>query len=143
MLAADWLGRSKWRMEDMTLGPALIIGVAQALALIPGTSRSGITITAARALGFTRPEAARFSFLLGIPAMVGAGVLVIGEAMEAGEPVTGDAVLTGALTFVFALAAIAFLMAVIRRFSLLPFVVYRIVLGIVILLLINAGLIFA
>jgi len=143
MLAADWLGPSKWRMEDMTIGPALIIGVAQALALIPGTSRSGITITAARGLGFTRPEAARFSFLLGIPAMVGAGVLVVGEALEAGEPITGDAVLTGVLTFFFALAAIAFLMAVIRRFSLLPFVVYRILLGIVILLLINAGLIFA
>jgi undecaprenyl-diphosphatase len=63
--------------------------------------------------------------------------------LEAGEPITGDAVLTGVLTFFFALAAIAFLMAVIRRFSLLPFVVYRIVLGIVILLLINAGLIFA
>ncbi|MGH6875027.1 MAG: undecaprenyl-diphosphate phosphatase, partial [Aestuariivirgaceae bacterium] len=137
MLAADWLGQSKWRMEDMTIGPALIIGVAQALALIPGTSRSGITITAARALGFTRPEAARFSFLLGIPAMVGAGVLVIGEAMEAGEPITGDAVLTGALTFVCALGAIAFLMAVIRRFSLLPFVVYRIVLGVVILLIVG------
>jgi len=143
MLAADWLGRMVKRMEDMTLGPALIIGVAQALALIPGTSRSGITITAARALGFTRPEAARFSFLLGIPAMIGAGVLVLGEAARSGEPLTGDALLTGAVTFLCALAAIAFLMAVIRRISLLPFVIYRVLLGIILLVLIDAGLIFA
>jgi undecaprenyl-diphosphatase len=143
MLAADWLGGMSKRMENMTLTPALTIGIAQALALIPGTSRSGVTITAARALGFSRPEAARFSFLLGIPAMVGAGVLVLGEAAQAGEPFSRDALLTGALTFLCALAAIAFLMAVIRRFSLLPFVIYRMVLGGVLLLLINAGLIFA
>jgi undecaprenyl-diphosphatase len=142
MLAADWMGRMVKRMEEMTLGPALIIGIAQALALIPGTSRSGVTITAARALGFTRPEAARFSFLLSIPAMIGAGVLVLGEAAQSGEPLTGDALLTGALTFVCALAAIAFLMTVIRRISLLPFVIYRVLLGVVLLLLINAGLIF-
>lgn len=142
MFLADWFGPIKRRMEDMRLAPALIIGVAQALALIPGTSRSGATITAARAIGFERPEAARFSFLLGIPAMVGAGVLVIGEAVQSGEALRGDSVLTGALTFLCALGAIAFLMAVIRRFSLLPFVIYRLVLGAVLLMLINAGLIF-
>ncbi|HEX9596409.1 MAG TPA: undecaprenyl-diphosphate phosphatase [Anaerolineales bacterium] len=143
MLAADQLGGMAKRMEEMTLTRAVAIGVAQALALIPGTSRSGVTITAARAFGFSRPEAARFSFLLGIPAMAGAGVLVLGEAAQSGEPLTGDAMLTGALTFVCALGAIAFLMAVVRRFSLLPFVIYRVVLGVVLLLLINAGLIFA
>jgi undecaprenyl-diphosphatase len=143
MLVADWFGPMRKRMEDMRLVPAAIIGVAQALALIPGTSRSGVTITAARALGFNRPDAARFSFLLGIPAMAGAGVLVLGEAAQSGEAFTGDALLTGALTFVCALAAIAFLMAVIRRFSLLAFVIYRLILGFVLLALINAGLIFA
>jgi undecaprenyl-diphosphatase len=142
MFIADWFGPMKRRMEDMRLVPALIVGVAQALALIPGTSRSGITITAARAMGFERPDAARFSFLLGIPAMVGAGVLVIGEAVRSGETLTGDSVLTGAFTFLFALGAIAFLMAVIRRFSLLPFVIYRLVLGAVLLGLIKVGLIF-
>jgi undecaprenyl-diphosphatase len=75
--------------------------------------------------------------------MAGAGVLVLGEAAESGEVFTGDALLTGALTFVCALAAIAFLMAVIRRFSLLAFVIYRLILGLVLLALINAGLIFA
>lgn len=143
MFAADRFGRMKKTMEQMTLAPALSIGVAQALALIPGTSRSGVTITAARAFGFSRPDAARFSFLLGIPAMVGAGVLVLGEAAQSGETLGGDALLTGALTFVCALAAIAFLMMVIRRMSLLPFVIYRVLLGAALLALINAGLIFA
>jgi undecaprenyl-diphosphatase len=143
MLAADKLGGSVKQMEDMSIGPALTVGVAQAIALIPGTSRSGITITAARALGFSRPEAARFSFLLGIPAMVGAGVLVVGEAVEAGEPITREAIMTGALTFLCALAAIAFLMMVIKRYSLLPFVLYRLVLGAVLLMLISQGLIFS
>lgn len=142
MLIADWFGPMKRRMEEMKLAPALFIGVAQALALIPGTSRSGVTITAARAMGFGRPDAARFSFLLGIPAMVGAGVLVIGKAARSGEALGVDSVLTGALSFLCALAAIAFLMAVIRRFSLLPFVIYRLILGVVLLMLINAGLIF-
>jgi undecaprenyl-diphosphatase len=142
MLIADWFGPMKRRMEDMKFAPALFVGVAQALALIPGTSRSGVTITAARAMGFQRPDAARFSFLLGIPAMAGAGVLVIGEAARSGEALGADSVLTGVLSFLCALAAIAFLMAVIRRFSLLPFVIYRLILGAVLLMLINAGLIF-
>jgi undecaprenyl-diphosphatase len=142
MFVADWFGPMRKRIEDMRLGPAVIIGVAQALALIPGTSRSGVTITAARALGFNRPDAARFSFLLGIPAMAGAGVLVLGEAAQSGEAFTSDALLTGVLTFLCALAAIAFLMAVIRRFSLIAFVIYRLILGLVLLALINAGLIF-
>jgi undecaprenyl-diphosphatase len=143
MLIADWFGPMKRRMADMRLAPAMIIGVAQALALIPGTSRSGVTITAARAMGFERSDAARFSFLLGIPAMAGAGVLVIGETVRSGEPLGWDSVLTGALTFLCALAAIALLMAVIRRFSLLPFVIYRLILGAVLLMLIKAGLIFS
>ncbi len=141
MLAADWFGATVRRMEQMTLPSAILIGIAQALAIIPGTSRSGATMTAARALGFTRPEAARFSFLLGIPAFMGAGILVLGEAIEAGEPITADALLTGGLTFFTALAAIAFLMALLRRMSLLPFVIYRILLGGVLLMLIRAGLI--
>ncbi|HEY7748187.1 MAG TPA: undecaprenyl-diphosphate phosphatase [Aestuariivirgaceae bacterium] len=143
MLVADWMGPMVKRMEEMTLPRALLIGFAQALALIPGTSRSGVTITAARALGFTRTEAARFSFLLGIPAMIGAGILVLSQAAQSGEPVTADAVLTGALTFLCALAAIAFLMSVIRHISLLPFVIYRVLLGAIILAGISVGLIYA
>ena len=125
----------------MTLWSALAVGAAQALALVPGTSRSGVTMTAARSLGFTRPEAARFSFLVGMPAIAGAGLLGFGEAIEAGETISADAYLVGALTFFTSLAAIAFLMAVLRRYSLLPFVIYRIGLGVVLLWLIQTGVV--
>src|SRR5262249_53003832 len=76
---ADRFGLMRRTMEDMSWKPAIIIGIAQALALNPGTSRSGITITAARSLGFLRPDAARYSFLLSIPATAAAGFLVIGD----------------------------------------------------------------
>ena len=141
MLAADRLGAQRRKFADMTLWSAIAIGATQALALVPGTSRSGITITAARSLGFTRPEAARFSFLIGMPAIAGAGLLVFGEAIEAGETISADAYLVGGLTFFTSLAAIAFLMAILRRYSLLPFVIYRIGLGIVLLWLIQAGVV--
>ena len=141
MLLADRWGAQERTATDMTLWSAVGIGLAQALALIPGTSRSGITMTAARSLGFTRPEAARFSFLIGMPAIAGAGLLVLGEAIEAGEPISIDALAVGGLTFLTSLAAIAFLMAVLRRYSLLPFVIYRIVLGVILLALIQAGIV--
>ena len=129
LYAADRFGPQLKAMEQITFGPAMIIGVAQALALIPGTSRSGITMTAARFMGFTRPEAARFSFLLGIPAIAGAGLLTAIEAAQNGEAISNDALLAAALTFVSAFAAIAFLMALVKRVSFLPFVIYRFVLG--------------
>ena len=129
MLIADMVGPQDRTMAKMTLGSALVIGVAQALALIPGTSRSGVTMTAARFLGFNRPDAARFSFLLGIPAIAGAGVFTLGDAIASGEPITMDAFYCAVLTFFAGLAAIAFLMALIKRVSFLPFVLYRMVLG--------------
>lgn len=139
MYVADRFGAQVKAMEQMKFAPAMIIGLAQAIAIVPGTSRSGITMSAARALGFTRPEAARFSFLLGIPAIAGAGVLVLGEALGNGETISVDAILTGALTFLTALAAIAFLMAMVKRMSLLPFVIYRLILGVVLLWLVYGG----
>lgn len=139
MYLADRFGPQRRTMEEMTLPSALIIGIAQAIALIPGTSRSGITMTAARGLGFTRPESARFSFLLGLPATAGAGILVLSDAVSAGEGISSGALLTGAFTFFTALATIAFLMAIIRRYSLTMFVVYRIALGILLLWLIHTG----
>jgi len=139
MYVADRFGEQVKAMGQMKFAPAMIIGVAQALAIIPGTSRSGITMSAARALGFTRPESARFSFLLGIPAIAGAGVLVLGEALANGETISMSAIVTGALTFLTALGAIAFLMAMVRRMSLLPFVIYRLVLGVVLLWLVYSG----
>ncbi|MGI9481669.1 MAG: undecaprenyl-diphosphate phosphatase [Hyphomicrobiales bacterium] len=139
MYIADRFGPKQKHMEDIGWRTALAIGVAQAIAIIPGTSRSGITMTAGRALSMTRPEAARFSFLLGIPAIAGAGVLVLSEAVAAGETISGDAVLAAVLTFFSALAAIAFLMALVKRVSFLPFVIYRLALGFLLLWLIQNG----
>jgi len=131
MYVADILGKQTKVMEDMKMSPAITMGFAQALALIPGTSRSGITMTAARFMGFSRPEAARFSFLLGIPAIAGAGAFVTLDAMESGIEISNDAILAAVLTFFAALAAIAFLMAFVRRSSFLVFAIYRVILGLV------------
>ena len=136
----DRFGLSIRRMSDMTLAPALIIGVAQAIAIIPGTSRSGITMTAARALGFERPEAARFAFLLGIPAIAGAGVLKLGDAVASGEAITFGMLLTAVLTFFVALGTITVLMKLVRHMSFLPFAIYRVLLGVVLLALIYSGM---
>lgn len=136
----DRYGLSTRRMSDMSLMPALIIGIAQAIAIIPGTSRSGITMTAARALGFERPEAARFAFLLGIPAIAGAGILKLGDALSSGETISFSVLLTAILTFFVALGTITILMKLVRHMSFLPFAVYRILLGIVLLGLIYSGM---
>lgn len=136
----DRYGLSNRRMSDMTWMPALIIGVAQAIAIIPGTSRSGITMSAARALGFERPEAARFAFLLGIPAIAGAGILKLGDAVTSGETITFGMLLTAVLTFFVALGTITVLMKMVRHISFLPFAVYRVGLGLVLLALIYSGM---
>ena len=129
LYVADVLGPQLKKMEDMKLAPALIIGLAQALALVPGTSRSGITMTAARLMGFERPEAARFSFLLGIPAIAGAGIFVMLDIIENGHSIPTDAVWAAVLTFFAALAAIALLMAMVKRVSFFIFMVYRLLLA--------------
>ncbi len=132
---ADRMGPDRKRVEEMNLPPALLIGLAQMFALIPGTSRSGVTISAARFLGFSRPEAARFSFLLGMPAIAGAGLLTVREALETGASFSGDVWLAAALSFIVSFAAIAFLMAVVKRMSFAPFVIYRMCLGVFLLAL--------
>ncbi len=129
MYVADYIGKQTKVMEDMKMSPAVTMGFAQALALIPGTSRSGITMTAARFMGFSRPEAARFSFLLGIPAIAGAGAFVTLDAIESGIEISNGAIMAAVLTFFAALAAIAFLMAFVKRSSFLIFTIYRIALG--------------
>jgi len=104
--------------------------------LIPGTSRSGITMTAARFLGFERSAAARFSMLMSIPVIIAAGAVAARDLMQAGEPIiTGDAGLAAALSFVTALITIAVLMQLLKRMSFTPFVLYRLSLGVVLLVL--------
>jgi undecaprenyl-diphosphatase len=130
LLVADRLFLTVRRLEHMKVSGALLIGVAQVLALIPGTSRAGITMTAARMLGFERRDAARFSMLLSIPAIAGAGVLTGVELFQTGDVrLTFDALIAAALAFGFAIAAIAILMAWLRRSTFTPFAVYRLILG--------------
>ena len=127
---ADTLGMTVRRIDHLRFGDVLIIGLAQALALIPGTSRSGITMTAGRLLGLERRECARFSMLLSIPVIIGAGSLKGWELYQSGDArLSADAFLGAGLAFVAALVVMAALMAWLRRSSFTPFVIYRIVLG--------------
>lgn len=135
LLVADRWGKQEKSYEDLTLRDAIIVGLAQALALIPGTSRSGVTMTAARFLGYKRVEAARFSFLLAIPAVAGAGLLAAFDLAEASAQMQWDAIITGAMTFVTAFATMAFLMKFLQRASMLVFVIYRVALGCALLVL--------
>ncbi|NVD05663.1 undecaprenyl-diphosphate phosphatase [Vibrio sp. JPW-9-11-11] len=109
---------------------ALFIGVSQALAMIPGTSRSGATITAALYLGFTREAAARFSFLMSIPIILLAGGYLGLKLVTSGEPVHLGFLLTGIVTsFISAYVCIHFFLKLISRMGMTPFVVYRLILG--------------
>ncbi len=122
------------RLEHMTWGRALLIGFSQIVALIPGTSRAGITITAARWLGFERTEAARFSMLLSIPTIVAAGAAATYKLIQVGtEDLKSEALIAGGMAFVTAFVAIVLMMGWLRRASFTPFVVYRLFLGVAIL----------
>jgi undecaprenyl-diphosphatase len=129
LYAADAYGLFRRTVRDMTWQTALIVGMSQMFSLSPGTSRSGVTMTAGRALGFVRPEAARFSFLLSIPANAAASIFVIGNALKSGEHLSGQVILTGILTFFIGLGTITVLMRWVRSTSFLPFVIYRVILG--------------
>ena len=127
---ADKFGMTLRTIEHLSWGGVLFIGLAQVLALIPGTSRSGITITAARLLGMERLEAARFSMLLSIPTILGAGVLSSYDLFKAGDMALGlDALIAATLAFLTAILAIWALMKWLRRSSFTPFVIYRILLA--------------
>lgn len=113
---------------------AAIIGVAQALALIPGTSRSGITITAGLMLGLTREAAARFSFLLSIPTLLASNVLIGRDLMQSEVPVEWGTLLLGTVVAgVAAYACIGLFIRLLARTGMLPYVIYRVLLGIVLL----------
>lgn len=130
----DWIGMTIRRAEHIRPVDALIVGVFQILALIPGTSRSGITMSAARLLGFERADAARFSMLLSIPAILGAGVLKGIELYDSGNTTLNrDVLIAAAFAFVAALVSITVMMAWLRRASFAPFVFYRVALGCAIL----------
>ncbi len=150
---ADRFGARTYRLREMTWRHALLLGGAQALALIPGVSRSGATIGAGRALGYERPAAARYSFLLAIPAVFGSGLYELYKTLKdpcdaAAAKATGctveiftmpqtlaAAIVAGVVGFI----VIAFFMRYISKGSFLPFVIYRIALGAALIVLISTG----
>jgi undecaprenyl-diphosphatase len=118
----------------ISLRAAMLIGLAQVLALVPGTSRSGITITAGLALGLSRQTAARFSFLLAIPAVGGASVLELAALLESPTPVSWDAIAIGlSVAAASAYLCISWFLAAIQRVGMLPFMIYRLLLAAVII----------
>ncbi|MSO71413.1 MAG: undecaprenyl-diphosphate phosphatase [Alphaproteobacteria bacterium] len=131
LYVADRVGPRLRRLRDISIPPAIIIGLAQCISLLPGVSRSGITMTAARVLGFERPAAARFSFLLSIPTIGGACVLGVRDILANSHSFAAtDAALGALIAFVAALVSMNVLMRWVERRSFLPFVVYRLALGI-------------
>lgn len=120
------------KLENIGWGKSLMVGVAQALALLPGTSRSGITITAGLFSGMTREMATRFSFLLAVPAIAGAGLLAGMDIVEHGASTSIAALVAGFIAAFFAgLISIRFLLNFVKKSSFVPFAVYRIVLAII------------
>ena len=133
MILADRFGKRERNISGMSVGNAVLIGMAQALALVPGTSRSGVTITAARFMGFERQDAARFSFLLAVPVILLAtgysllNLLLDGTAVAWGQLATGVIV-----SAVVAYLSIEFFMRFVSRIGLMPFAIYRLALAAVI-----------
>ena len=131
---ADVKGGTQRRERDMNVRDAALIGATQAIAaLLPGTSRSGITMTTARALGFGRTEAARFSMLIGAPLLAAVGgyafLKLSGSSSADGIATLNDGLIVAGLSFVSGFASIAILMELLKRISFLPFVIYRLLLG--------------
>jgi undecaprenyl-diphosphatase len=142
LLLAERVGRRERSLEQIQTRDGFTIGLAQALALVPGVSRSGATITAGLFMGLDRTAAARFSFLLSVPAVVLSGALELGTILS-GEEEGGDSlsalVVATVMAFASGYAAIAFLLRFLERHSTVVFVAYRVVLGTLVLVLVSAG----
>jgi len=134
MLAAEAVSRRDRQLREITRRDGLLIGCAQALALVPGVSRSGATISAGLFLNFDRAAAARYSFLLSVPAVVLSGLFELRHAGEGNLPI-GTTALATLLAFVTGYASIAFLLRYLVRHSIGVFVAYRLVLGVIVLIL--------
>ena len=140
---ADRIGAKERQLEDLTVRHGIAFGLAQAMALVPGVSRSGGTITAGLFLGYTRAAAARYSFLLAIPAVLASGFFQAYDELRgdtAGPGVSwGPTLLATVLAFGVGLTVITWLLRYLDRGSFTPFVVYRIALGVLVLVLVFAG----
>ena len=131
---ADRTGSEEKEARDWTLRDALVMGLWQAVALIPGTSRSGITITGARRLGYERRDAARLAMLMSIPTILASGTLLgLEVAATADTAAMRDGAIVALLSCVAALAALSLMMRLLRSVSYTPYVIYRVILGVVLL----------
>ena len=141
LLLAEKIATHDRPLEQLNRGDAIAIGFGQALALIPGVSRSGATITAGLFRGLDRPSAARYSFLLSVPAVVLSGLFEARKIGEGTDTGWGATLLATFLAFVVGYASIAFLLRYLARHTTIVFVVYRVVLGTVVLTLVSTGVI--
>ena len=133
---ADQTGPVVKKAAQWSLKDAAIMGLWQALALIPGTSRSGITITAGRQLGYDRESAARLAMLMSIPTIIASGALLSAEvANTANMAAARDGAIAAVFAFIAALAALALMFKLLKSVSFTPYVIYRVILGIVLLVI--------
>jgi undecaprenyl-diphosphatase len=145
-LVLDWADRrssSRRELTDLTPRHALYFGLAQAMALVPGVSRSGGTITAGRLMGYSRTAAARYSFLLAIPAVLGSGLYQLAKSVgsfgEAGTPGVLPTLVATVIAFVVGYVVIIGFLKIVSTYSYRPFVIYRIGLAVVVSLLLLTG----
>ncbi|MDJ0462352.1 undecaprenyl-diphosphate phosphatase [Streptomyces sp. H27-C3] len=126
-------------LKELSVKDGLIFGFCQAMALIPGVSRSGATISGGLLMGYTREAAARYSFLLAIPAVLASGVFELKDASEGGHVSWAPTIFATIIAFFVGYAVIAWFMKFITTKSFMPFVIYRIILGILLFVLVGAG----
>ncbi|MBC7724518.1 MAG: undecaprenyl-diphosphate phosphatase [Burkholderiaceae bacterium] len=142
---ADALGRKEKKLTDLTYRDGILYGLAQMLALVPGVSRSGATTTMGRALGYSRPAAAQYAFLLAVPAVFGSGLFELVHSIRTPDVGAPFGYLETAIATVVAFGVgyvvISFLMNYIKTRSFLPFVIYRIALGSTLIVLLATGVI--
>ena len=142
LLAAEEVGKKDRSIEDLNRSDGIFIGLWQALALIPGVSRSGSTISAGLFRGLDRPSAARYSFLLSVPAVVLSGLFELKSVIDGSEHTdagAGALIISTALAFVVGYWSIAFLLRWVSNHSMIVFVVYRVALGLLVLVLTASG----
>lgn len=136
---ADRVGRLELPLQRLTFRDGVLYGLAQTLALIPGVSRSGATISMGLFLGYTREAATRFAFLLAIPAVVASGIFQLPDVNAAAEPGMPKTIVATVVAFGVGFWVIGWLLRYLRTNSYLPFVIYRVALGLLVLLLLATG----
>lgn len=133
---ADQTGQHVKRVRNWDVRDAITMGLWQAIALIPGTSRSGITITAARYLGYDRESAARVAMLMSIPTIIASGIFAGAEVIATADAQTArDGAIAAGLSFIAALGALVLMFRLLKSVSFTPYVIYRVILGVVLLII--------